>query len=157
MIVKMAIYGLKLSGAAFRSKLDGVLHDLLYEPSKADPDVWIRLVIKPNGSEYYEMALCYIDDVMVIVAEPMKNMDGIRAVFKLKRDKAENIVMYLGVSLSELEKSHGSNCWTMSSEKYVKAAIENVVARLAKSDIRLPSRCDTQMSTSYHMSKYVTI
>ena len=88
MIVKMALYGLKSSGAAFRAKLAGVLHDLSYVPSKADPDVWIRPAVRPNGSEYYEMALCYVDDVLVIVAEPMKTMDGIRAVFKLKGDKA---------------------------------------------------------------------
>ena len=40
--------------------------------------------------------------------------------------------------------------------KYVKAAIENVEARLAKSDLRFPSRCDTPTSTSYHPSKDIT-
>ena len=57
MIVKMALYGLKSSGAAFRAKLVGVLHDLSYLPLKADPDVRIRPVVRPYGSEYYEMAL----------------------------------------------------------------------------------------------------
>ena len=71
-------------------------------------------------------------------------------------DKNENPDMYLGASLSEIETADGTKCWTMSSEKYVKAAIENVEARLAKSDSRLPSRCDTPMSTSYHPSKDVT-
>ena len=46
------------------------------------------------------MALCYIDDVLVIAAEPMKNMDGIRAVFKLKGDKSEKLDMYIGASMS---------------------------------------------------------
>ena len=96
MIIKMALYGLKLSGAAFRTNLAGVIHELSYVPSKADPDVWIRPAVRTDGSEYYEMALCYVDDVLVIVAEPMKTMDGIRAVFKLKGDKAENPDMYLG-------------------------------------------------------------
>ena len=102
------------------------------------------------------MALCCVDDVLVIAAEPMKNMDGIRAVLNLKVDKAENPDMYLGAFLSELEKDDGTKCWTMSSEQYVEAAIDNVEARLAKSDLRLPSRCDTPMSTSYHRSKDVT-
>ena len=57
MIVKMALYGLKSSGAAFREKLAGVLHDIGYTPSKADPDVWIRPAVKPDGSEYCEMVL----------------------------------------------------------------------------------------------------
>ena len=50
MIVKMALYGLKSSGAAFRAKLAGVLHDIGYIPSKADPDVWISPAVKPDGS-----------------------------------------------------------------------------------------------------------
>ena len=117
MIVKMALYGLKSSGAAFRAKLAGVLRDLLYIPSKADPDVWIRPAIRQNGSEYYDMALFYVDDVLVITEEPMKTMDGIRAVFMLKGDKAEKPDMYLGESLSELETADGTKFWTMSSEK----------------------------------------
>ena len=51
MIAKMALYGLKLSGAAFRAKLAGVLHDLRYMFTKADPDVWIKLAVKMDGSE----------------------------------------------------------------------------------------------------------
>ena len=110
MIVKMALYGLKSSGAAFREKLAGVLHDLLYVTSKAYPDVWIRPAVRPDGSEYYEMALCYVDDVLVIAAEKMKTMDRIRSVFKLKRNKPENPDMYLWASLSDLETADGTKC-----------------------------------------------
>jgi hypothetical protein len=48
----MALYGLKSSGAAFRSKLAGVLHDMNYRLSLADPDVWMRPATKPNGFKY---------------------------------------------------------------------------------------------------------
>ena len=120
MIVNMALYGLKSSGAAFRSKLAGFLHDLLYVTSKADPDVWIRPAVRPNVSEYYELALCYVDDVLVITAEPMKTIDGIRSVFKLKGDKAKKPGMYLGASLSELDTADGTKCWTMSSENMLR-------------------------------------
>ena len=50
MIVKMELYGLKSSGAAFRTKLAGLLHDIGYTPSKADPDVWLRPAVKPDGA-----------------------------------------------------------------------------------------------------------
>ena len=43
----------------------------------------------------------------------------------------------------------------MSSEKYVKAAIENHKSKLGKSDMHLP-KCCTPMSTSYHPSEDVT-
>ena len=40
-IITRALYGLKSSGAAFRSFLAEHLHDIGYTPSKADPDVWM--------------------------------------------------------------------------------------------------------------------
>ena len=44
----------------------------------------------------------------------------------------------------------------MSAEKYVKAAVENVELKLAKSNYRLPSCCDTPTATTYHPSEDVT-
>ena len=43
----------------------------------------------------------------------------------------------------------------MSSEKYIKAAIENLESKLGKSDMHLP-KCRTPMSTSYHPNEDVT-
>ena len=50
MIVKMELYGLKSSGAAFREKLAGVLKDIQYQSTKADPDVWIHPAISKDSS-----------------------------------------------------------------------------------------------------------
>ena len=100
MLVTKALYGLKSSGAAFRSKLAGVLRDLQYTPSKADPDVWLRPATKPDGFKYYEMVLCYVDDVLAIGHKPMRTFEGIKDAFKLKGDKAEPPDMYLGASLN---------------------------------------------------------
>ena len=86
----------------------------------------------------------------------MKTIDGIKSVFKLKGDKAETPDMYLGATIQNAENADGTTCWTMSSEKYVKAAVENVELKLSKSQHRLPSRCDTPMSTSYHPSEDVS-
>ena len=107
MIVKMALYGLKSSGAAFRSKLAGVLRDIQYYPTKADPDVWIRPAVKADWTEYYEMVLCYMDDVIAIFADPMKTIDGVKKVFKLKDDKAEPPDMYLGALLQKVKTADG--------------------------------------------------
>ena len=108
MIVKMALYGINSSGAAFRAKLSGVLHDIGYTPSKADPDVWLRPAVNPDGAEYYEMVLCYVDNVLAISDMPMRIMDGIRSVFKLKDDKVEVPEVYLGAKLSQVETETGT-------------------------------------------------
>ena len=51
MIIRKALYGLKSSGVAFRAHLVETLHDIGFKPTKADPDVWIRPAVKPDGTE----------------------------------------------------------------------------------------------------------
>ena len=150
MIVKMALYGLKSSGAAFRAKLANLLYELQYRASEGDPDVWLRPAMKPNGFKYYEYALCYVDDILVISHQPLSTMDDIKKVFKLKGDKAVLPSMYLGVSLSLVENANGTKCWSMSSEDYTKMAIKTIEDRLAKCDMRLPNRCTTPYKSAYH-------
>ena len=110
--------------------------------------------MKVDREEYYEMVLCYIDDMIAIYDTPMRTMDGIRSIFKLKDEKAEVPDVYLGATLSQVETETGTKCWPMSLEKYVKAAIENLESKLGKSDMHLP-KCRTPMSTSYHPSEDV--
>ena len=62
----MALYGLKSSDAEFPSNLAGVLRDIVYLYSKGDPNVWIRMSVKPDGTEYHEMVLCFVDYMLVI-------------------------------------------------------------------------------------------
>ena len=43
-------------------RLDGIG----FKSCHADPDVWLRPAVKPNGDEYYEYVLCYVDDILAI-------------------------------------------------------------------------------------------
>ena len=93
---------------------------------------------------------------MSISHEPLEAISGIKAVFKLKGDKATVPEMYLGGGISEVENSNGTKCWTMSSEKYVKAAVANIDEKLSESGLRLPSKCSTPFSSDYHPSTDTT-
>ena len=95
-IVKKALYGLKSAGAAFRSLLADTLVDMGYRPTKADPDVWIRPAVKANGFEYYEMVLCYVDDILSISHDPHATRTAITSAFKLKDDRIAEPDVYLG-------------------------------------------------------------
>ena len=66
MIFRKALYDLKSSGMAFRAHLAETLHDISFKPTKADPYVWIRPVVKPDGIEYYEYIMCYVDDILSV-------------------------------------------------------------------------------------------
>ena len=113
MIVVRALYGLKSSGAAFRALLAETLYDIVYLPTKEDPDFWIGLAVKANGFEYYEFLICYVDDVSSISHYPQKTMDGIKNTFKLKNDRIKEPKKYLGADLSKMTTDDGRVRWTM--------------------------------------------
>ena len=102
------------------------------------------------------MVLCYVDDVLTVLATPMKTVEGTKSVFKLKGDKAEVPDMYLGASIKKVETADGTEFWIMYAEKYIKAAVDNFKIKLAKSNCRLTFCCDTPMATNYHPSEDVT-
>lgn len=48
-----------------------------YMSCKADPDVWMQPMTKLNGDTYWEFALCYVDDILVISHKPQARSDGL--------------------------------------------------------------------------------
>ena len=148
LIVEKALYGLKSSGAAFRAFLAETFDRMGFTSSVADPDVWLRPAIKPDGEQYYEYIICYVDDVLGVSADAKALMKDIQRDFKFKKDKIKPPQMYLG---ARLEKKHlnGKEVWTMCSKDYVKLAINNIESQLKKKRMRLPSKAITPMDNSY--------
>ncbi len=130
MLVTRALYGLKSAGAAFRSYLAEHLHNLDYRATYADPDVWLRPAVKANGETYYEMVLCYVDDILCISMDPRGTMERIKEKFELKNNEIKTPDSYLGGTLKLIKNEHGTPCWSQSSEKYVSAAVANVEEKL---------------------------
>ena len=63
MVVVRALYGLKASGASWREMFADTLIAMNFIPTQADPDVYRRKSRKPDGEEYYELLLVYVDNV----------------------------------------------------------------------------------------------
>jgi hypothetical protein len=122
MLVKKALCGLKSSGAAFRAYWAETLDAMGHRPSCANPDVWLRPAVKPDGFECYEHVLCYVDDVLCMSHDPKKSMKRTQEDFNLKDDKIEEPDMCLGATLSKMKLHNGKFCWTMSPEEHVKSA-----------------------------------
>ena len=150
MIIRKALYGLKLSGAAFWAHLAETLHDIGFRSSKADPDVWLRPAVKPNGQTYYEYILCYVGNILLVSLNVTSILKSIQVYFKLKDDKIEPPSDYLGAVLRQMDVIGKSGRY-LSSEKYVKSAIENVEQTSQKSGQKLPSTCTTPLSSSYRL------
>ena len=154
MLIWKALYGLKSSGAAFHAHLAETLYDIGFVPAHANPDVWRRPAFKEDGFEYYEYVLCYVDDILAISHKAKDALKAVQAIFKLKDDKIEPPDMYLWAILSVME-DNGVQGWCMTSDKYVKAAVENVKLELARVNQRLPSRCKTPMTVGYRPERDV--
>ena len=121
-IVVKALYGLKSSGAAFRAHLAEKLDDMGFKSTIADPDVWRRPAVKPDGEAYFEYILVYVDNILCISHSPREPLMEIHQDLKFKKNKIEPPDMYLGGRL-KLRSLNGRPVWTLSSKDYLKASI----------------------------------
>ena len=151
-----ALYGLRSSGKMFREHLARTLReDMKFFSCKADPDVWMRKATKPDGTQYWEYVLCYVDDVLCISLEPKKLLDGISENFTLKAGSVKEPDLYLGAEISKyfIEESDQPTKvrWAMSSDSYVKNAVETVEGSLKEVRLEfLPKKkIETPISAGY--------
>ena len=99
---------------------------------RADNDVWMRPAVKADGSKIWEYILVYSDDLLCVGINPEKILRQIGQTYKLKEGSVERPTRYLGADIGRYQLEDGSEAWYMSSESYVKAAIDNVEAWLKK-------------------------
>ena len=149
MIVTRALYGLKSSGASFRAFLATRLDEIGFVPSEADPDVWLRQAVKPDGEHYYEYVLCYVDDIMSILYEPSRALKQIQEKFKLKKDKMSPPEIYLGGNITK-QIINDHEAWTLCSRNYVKAAIDTITKAATKRGITINHKPKVPMHATYY-------
>jgi len=107
MIIARALYGLKSSGAAWRSTLAATMETLGYRPTQADPDVWIKRATKKDGEPYYKLMLIYVDDVLHIAEHPEEDMAKLGREYRLK-DNVGPPDRYLGGNIEKVQTNDGS-------------------------------------------------
>ena len=102
-----ALYGLKISGSIWSKMFKyHIVNYFEFSPSTIDPDMYYRRNKKQDGTDYYELLLVYIDDVLACSHDPNTVMAGIAAIFDIKKDGIAEPKLYLG---GNLEKSHSPN------------------------------------------------
>jgi len=97
-----------------------------YTSTKADPNVWIRPTTKPNGFQYYEMLLIYVDDILCISHQPLQTMKQIKELYCLKDDSVGPPKCYLGANIAKFQLPDGTEAWSTSAHNYVKTAVQNM-------------------------------
>jgi Reverse transcriptase (RNA-dependent DNA polymerase) len=143
-VITRAIYGLKSSGAAWRSMFAEALSMKIgFKPCAADPDVWMRPATKPDGEDYYEYIQVYVDDILVLSHCPRAIMDRIGQSFDIKEASNKAPTEYLGADISRHTfEGDPISKWSMGSERYIKNALTNVTEWLtARGQKFLARRC----------------
>jgi hypothetical protein len=148
-----ALYGLRTSGASWRQMLSDTLTSTKfgYRQSHGDLDVYMKRRSKPNGGDYYEMVLVFVDDILCLSHKPQEFMDRFGTVYDLRRSTAEPAI-YLGANIEKHQLPNGSTCWAMSSATYVKNALVNIRELLREEGKELRTtkrRGQTPLPTNY--------
>ena len=139
-LVTRALYGLKSAGAAWRSFFAQALTMLGFRSTRRDSDVYIPVQTKPDGTDYYEMLLVYVDDILMLSHDTKPIMDGISAQFRLKKDSLGPLKQYLGETIKIHTDGEGSESWAMSSNEYMRVAVAEVVEDLDKQGLKLKGK-----------------
>ena len=151
-LIVRALYGLKSSGARWRDHMAATLREGGFTGCRADPDVWMRPAVKPNGDKYYEYVLCYVDDILAISHKPQEIMDYLASKYTLKEGSVKPPDMYLGADVSKFTvPGDPREKWAMSSDTYVKRALADVEKQLNANGQQLRSRVSTPMSSNYRV------
>ena len=64
-----------------------------FQPSKADPDIWMR---SSKDSTHYEYIAVYVDDFAICVKDPQAFCDTLKEVYKLKLKGVGPLIYHLG-------------------------------------------------------------
>jgi hypothetical protein len=142
-LVVRALYGLKTSGAAFRSKLADDLRSFGYIASLSDNDVYLKKRYHPKGYYYYEYIVVYVDDVICISHAPKEFMKKLGEAYKLKNgyDKPST---YLGMQLQDTDQG-----WLISMKNYILNVIKEQEVKLHTFNMKLPKNCKSVLPSGY--------
>jgi hypothetical protein len=105
---------------------------------KADPDVWLKEYVRPDGTRYYGYILLYVDDALCINQDATAELDRLDDFFVMKPDSIGDPDIYLGGKVMKFDisdesiKTADTPAWGISPTKYVREAVTNVDNYLAK-------------------------
>ena len=146
-----ALYGLKSSGASWRAMFNNSIRDMGFQPSIADPDVYLRPFAKPDGYKYYEYILVYVDDVLIVSHAPDEHLKVMQANYELNPASVGPPNRYLGADVEKVQKPGdptGREYWSFSARTYVKNAVKNVKLLLQDEGRGLKSTAKTPFPSS---------
>jgi len=124
-----------------------------YSSCKADPDLWLKAVTRPDDNvQYYAYILCSVDDILSIHHDPMSVMNKINGYLPLKPSSVGGPDIYLSAKLKQTRLPNGVWAWGLSPSKYVAQAVKNYQMHLTNKldgKYKIPPRADNPFPVNY--------
>ena len=98
LIFLKALYGLKSSGKRWAEVIHGILRDMKFLPSKADPCIWLR---KAPNLRCYECIAVYVDDLCITAESPSAIIQIFKTKYHLKVKGDGKLTYHLGADYFE--------------------------------------------------------
>ena len=117
-IVIRALYGLRLSGAAWHQKLSDDLRAMGFTPSKADYDLWMRA-----RGDHYEYIAVIVDDLLIFSKYPDQIIGPLQDVCKYELKGVGVPEYYSG---ADVRYNQEERSWEWMSKTYVSGLIDRI-------------------------------
>ena len=104
LIIEKALYSLRTSGLRWHDKFSDCLTEMGFAPSKAEPDIWMRLNDEAN---FYEYIAVYVDDLAIAAIDCDSIIRTLtdRYNFKLKGTGSITCLLYTSPSPRDRTRS----------------------------------------------------
>ena len=82
--IQRALYGMATTSRAFHEFLADKLRRIGFIPSRADPDLWMKMNEEENG---YDYIATHVEDLIIMAKEPQRYMSMIEQEFAVRNIK----------------------------------------------------------------------
>jgi hypothetical protein len=134
-----------------------IVEDLQFEPTIADPDAYRRRAIHPRGFEYWELLLVYVDDILIVSHDPHSHLHKLKQQFQMSAIGRPD--RYLGANIKRVYipgDPSGREHWAITSQSYVRNAVNNVREMLQSEGYDLKTTAKTPFPSNYRPEIDVT-
>ena len=100
MIFLNVLYGLITSGKRWAGVIHGILKDIKFTPSKADPCIWLS---KAPNLRCYEYIAVYVDDLCIAAESPRAISDIFKTKYNLRSKEMENQSIILVLTILKIQ------------------------------------------------------
>ena len=153
-IIVRALYGLKSASAAWRHHFfTTITKQLNFKPTFADPDVYRKARIKPDGTRFYAYLIIYVDDVLCVDINPHTTIEQIGSTYRVKEGSNKFPDMYLGMDVRkwEMQDLQGNliSTYALGTKSYIKGDVRIAKAQCLKHQLDFPTN---KKRTSMHFT-----